>query len=400
MKILEINSVPYGSTCNIMTEIYSLAVQDGLNIRTATGYSTHPNKNLPKNHIAIGSVGSKLLHILLAKITGYNGCFSAFSTIKLLRYIKAENIDLLHFHNLHGWYINLPILFGFVKKNNIPVVWTLHDCWSFTGQCPHFTMEKCEKWRDGCYKCPQYHLYPSSYVDKTKTMWHLKKKWFTGVKDLTIVTPSRWLGNLVKESFLKEYPVKVINNGINLTIFKPTQSEFRKKYQLEKKHIVLGVSFGWSEKKGLDVFEELSRRLGDNYQMVLVGTNDETDKRLPKNIISIHTTQNQTELAEIYSAADVFVQPTREENYPTVNMEALACGTPIVTFNTGGCAEIHNDTCGVTVECDDIEAVSDEIRQICETNKFSQECCVERAVNFDSHKRMNEYIKLYRSKEK
>lgn len=198
-------------------------------------------------------------------------------------------------------------------------------------------------------------------------MWQLKKKWFTGVKNMTIVTPSRWLARLAQESYLKEYSIQVINNGIDLNVFKPTQSNFRERYEIPaEKHIILGISFAWGYRKGLDCFVEMAEKLGEQYQIVLVGTDDEIDKNLPHNIISIHRTQNQKELAEVYSAADVFAMPTREENYPTVNMEAIACGTPVVTFRTGGSPEMLDDKTGIVVEANNIEATEKAIKDICE----------------------------------
>ena len=302
---------------------------------------------------------------------------------------------MIHLHNLHGWYINFPLLFKYIKKNNIRVIWTLHDCWTFTGHCPHFDMIGCEKWKTGCYQCPQIGEYPASYADISKWMYKHKKQWFTGVEDMTLVTPSEWLANLTRQSFLKDYPVKVINNGIDLSIFKPTESDFRKKYDLEDKFILLGVAFGWGKRKGLDVFIELSKRLDERYQIVLVGTDENVDKQLPKNIISIYRTQNQTELAEIYTAADLFVNPTREENFPTVNIESLACGTPIVTFRTGGSPEIIDESCGVVVEKDDIDGMQKEIERIYEKRPFGQEDCVKRAQNFDMNDKFAEYVELY-----
>ena len=213
---------------------------------------------------------------------------------------------------------------------------------------------------------------------------------------MTIVTPSEWLASLVKESYLKDYPVKVINNGIDLNIFKPTESDFIKKYALENKYIVLGVAFGWGRRKGLDVFIELAKRLDEEkYKIVLAGTDDNVDKLLPDNIISIHRTQNQTELAEIYTAADVFANPTREENYPTVNMEALACGTPVVTFNTGGSPEMLDETCGAAVAKDDNDAMYNEIIRICEKKPYSMEACIKKAKGFDKNEKFGEYIRLY-----
>ena len=233
------------------------------------------------------------------------------------------------------------------------------------------------------------------YLDTSKKMYQLKKEWFCGVENMTIVTPSQWLSDLVKQSFLKDYPVKVINNGIDLSVFKPVESDFREKYGLVDKKIVLGVSFGWGYRKGLDVFVELAKWLSDDYRIVLVGTDANTDSSLPENIISIHRTDNQTELAKIYTAADVFVIPTREENYPTVNMEAIACGTPVVTFKTGGSPEIVDESCGSVVEVDDGDAMEKEIIRICEEKPYSNSACLERAKTFDMNDRFNEYVELY-----
>ena len=271
----------------------------------------------------------------------------------------------------------------------------MHDCWAFTGQCPHFMMEKCDKWKTGCHHCSKYKAYPSAYIDRTKTMWKLKKKWFTGVKDMIIVTPSQWLADIVNKSFLKEYPVCVINNGIDLSIFKPTESDFRKKYNCEDKRLLLGVSFAWGRGKGLDVFIELSKRLSNEYQIVLVGTDDSIDKQLPDNVISIHKTANQSELAEIYTAADLFLNPTREENYPTVNMESIACGTPVLTFRTGGSPEILGEKCGEVVECDDIDAFENKIKDIFDSGLHNHNACLEYSENFSAGKCFDKYILLY-----
>lgn len=213
---------------------------------------------------------------------------------------------------------------------------------------------------------------------------------------MTIVTPSQWLAGLVKQSFLKDYPVKVINNGIDLSVFKPMESDFREKYGIRKSDFVLlGVAFGWSTRKGLDVFIELTEKLPENYRIILVGTDDKADKQLPKSIISIHRTQNQTELAEIYTASDVFVNPTREDNFPTVNMEAIACGTPVITFNTGGSSECIDETCGSVVPCDDIDELEKEIKRVCLERPYIFDMCIKRAKFFEKNTKFKEYIDLY-----
>lgn len=367
MRIVQINGGAKGSTGKIMMGIADVARAQGHEVMCASPITT-TNRDAGKDcgYYRIGTFNSRRINVALARITGFNGCFAWFETYKLLKKIDEFKPDVIHFHNLHDSYINLPMLFSYIKKHNVPTVWTLHDCWAFTGQCPYFTIAKCDKWKTGCHNCPQYKEYPASLYDNTKRMWNLKKKWFTGIENMTIVTPSKWLAELAKESYLKGYPIEVINNGIDLDVFKPTPGNFRERYGIPaEKHIVLGVSFAWGYRKGLDCFVEMAEKLGDQYQIVLVGTDDEIDKNLSQKIISIHRTQNQKELAEIYSAADVFAMPTREENYPTVNMEAIACGTPVVTFDTGGSPEMLNEKVDRVVPVDDVNEMMSEIKNIC-----------------------------------
>ena len=257
-------------------------------------------------------------------------------------------------------------------------------------------MVKCDKWRTGCYRCIQRREY-SWIFDRSSQMYERKKQILEGLK-LTIVTPSQWLADVVHYSFLKHYPVKVINNGIDISVFKPMKGVCKEKYGIDpKKKIVLGVAFDWGVRKGLDVFVNLARTLDNaTYQIVLVGTNDVVDKQLPDNIVSIHRTQNLEELAELYSIADVFANPTREDSYPTVNMEALACGTPVVTFNTGGSPEILDKACGYVVECDDIDSFYHAIIDVCNSATYSSEACLKRSINFEKSIKFKDYIDLYK----
>ncbi len=396
MKIVEINSVLHGSTGKIARQLGTLAAERGHTVTLCVPKGRHnaPMETGLKLDL-FGSRCSEDLHILLTRLTGFHGCFSSLATASLLRRLKKEKPDLIHLHNLHNSYINLPQLFRFIKKHRIPVVWTLHDCWAFTGQCPHFTLAKCKKWKSGCHHCPQYRHYPQSYVDRSKSMWKKKKSWFTGVEKLTVVTPSQWLSRLAGQSFLKDYPIRVIHNGIDLDVFQPRVSNFRQKHGLEGKKIILGVAFGWPYSKGLDVFIELSKGLDESYQIILVGTDDGIDQSLPGNILSIHRTHDQKELAELYTAADVLANPTREENFPTVNMEALACGTPVVTFDAGGSPEILDETCGSVVPCDDIAAFEQELRRVCQDRPYTQEACLRRAWQFSSRDCFEDYLRLY-----
>lgn len=396
MRVVGLNAVHNGSTGNIMLNISKVLDKKGEETVTFSTYIANPNyKELPhalKNHNYYGSYFENVIHKILGQLTGLNGCFSYFGTKKLIKEFKKFNPDVIHLHNLHTFCINLPMLFNYIKKNNIPVVWTLHDCWTFTGHCPHFVLANCDKWKSECHNCPQLSVYPRTIVDNTRKAHKLKKKWFLGVENMTLVTPSEWLGKLAKESFLKDYPVRVVNNGIDLSVFKPTDSDFRNKYGLNDKKILLGVASGWGEGKGLDVLEKLSNRLDDKYQIVLVGI----EKAPNDKIIAIKRTESQKELAQIYTEADLFVNPTRQDTYPTVNMEALACGTPVLTFRTGGSPEIIDETCGSVVEVDDLDAMEKEIIRICEEKPYSKEACLLRAEGFDMNDRFQEYIELYK----
>lgn len=402
MRIAEINMCANGSTGKIMLQIAQQGRLRGHEVWTySTNAFSYKYKKLPvasDGHRYFGSYFENAVHYFFGRVFGYNGCFSRFATHRLIRELKKNKVEVVHLHNLHSFCFKFPLFFGYVKKNNIRLIWTLHDCWAFTGHCPHFDMIGCDKWKNGCYSCPLHKNYPASELDDSKQMYRLKKKWFTGVKDMTLVSPSRWLADLVKQSFLKNYPVEVINNGIDLNVFKPTDSDFRARYGCEDKHIVLGVAFGWGERKGLDVFVELAKLLDSSYQIVLVGTNEAVDKQLPDNIISIHRTHDQAELAAIYTAADVFVNPTREDNFPTVNMEALACGTPVITFETGGSPEVIDDCCGSVVNKNDIQAMLQEIVRVCSDQPYSKQECLNKAQSFDAKDRYNEYINLFEEK--
>lgn len=390
MRIAQINATcGAGSTGKICISVSELLSENGAEnyIFYSSGSSDYPLGIKYANEIAIK------MQTLVSRISGNYGFEARSITERLIKELERISPNIIHIHNIHSHSCNLEILFNYIRKNNIKTYWTFHDCWAFTAYCPYFDIFECDKWKTGCKKCPQIKQY-SWFFDRSEYLYNKKKSVIEGT-DLTIITPSQWLAGLVKESFFKDYPVKVINNGIDLNVFKPTDSDFRKKHNLENKYMVLGVAFGWGKRKGLDVFCELAKRLDNKrYQIVLVGTNDDVDKLLPKNIISIHRTQNQHELAEIYTAADLFVNPTREENYPTVNMEAIACGTPVVTFNTGGSPEMLDSTCGTVVEKNDIDGIYNEIKRVCETQPYSKDDCLKRAERFDKNLRFTEYLNL------
>lgn len=395
MRIVEINSVNFGSTGGIMHQTADLARRCGDTVFTLCPDSRTNRARQVEGDILWGNIILRNICIKLAQLTGWHELFFLYNTWLLLRKLKKLRPDLIHLHNIHGDYMNYPLFFRFVKRHHIKMVWTLHDCWAFTGHCPHFDMLKCFKWKTECFECPRHIEYPYCRVDDSKRMYRLKKKWFCAIKDMTIVAPSKWMAGLIPLSFLKEYRVEQINNGIDINVFQPIKSNFRERYHCGNKIILLGVSFGWGKRKGLDVFIELSKRLDKSYQIVLVGTDDKTDTEIPEKIISIHRTSDQTELAEIYTAADLFVNPTREELFGLVNAEALACGTPVITFRSGGSPEVIDESCGVVVEKDDIDTMEREIVRICEDKPYTAEDCRSRAKNFDKNITFQKYVELY-----
>lgn len=395
MRIAFINSVTFGSTGGIICSLADLASAQGDDAYICVPDGRHHQERNEKNFIPIGGRLSEDLHILLGRFTGLQGMFSIIATHRFVAKLKAIDPDVIHLHNLHNSYVNLPILFRYLKKIRKKVIWTLHDCWALTGHCPHFDMIGCQKWKTECHNCPIYTKYPKSYVDSSCYLHKKKKKWFLGLHDLTIVTPSEWLSEQVKMSFLREYPIQVIHNGIDLSVFTPRKSDFRQKYGIGNQFMILGVSFDWNDKKGFDVFISLAQRLPDDYQIVLVGVNEKIEALLPKNVISIRRTHNREELAEIYTAADLLVNPTREDTYPTVNMEALACGTPVLTFRTGGSPEIIDESCGCVVDKNDVEGMLKEIIRIRQEKPYTREACLKKAETFNKDDRFYEYLSLY-----
>ena len=391
MRILQINSVcGVGSTGRIATDLYNVLENQGHECKIAYGRGNAPEGI---NSIKIGFAFDNYYHVFKTRVFDKHGFGSVNATKKFIEEVKKYDPDIIHLHNIHGYYINIEILFNYLKEANKPVIWTLHDCWPFTGHCSYFDYVACEKWKYGCSNCEQKGQYPSSKLrDNSEWNYENKKRLFTSVKNMTIITPSKWLSNLVKKSFLGKYPVEVINNGIDLDVFKPTESDFRKKYNLSDKFIILGVASVWGERKGLKYFIELSEKLSDEYKIVIVGVDEKQKKSIPKDIISICRTNNAKELAEIYTSSDVFVNPTLEDNFPTTNLEALACGTPVITFNTGGSIECINKNTGKIVEKDDINGLVKAIKNL----KVDRLECINKArLFFNKNKKFEEYISLY-----
>ena len=396
MNILQINSVcGIGSTGRIATDLHAILLSQEHQSTVAFGRYMAKNCN---HTIRIGSRLDNYVHVIQTRLFDKHGLASAGATKNFIAKIKELNPDVIHLHNLHGYYLHIGLLFEYLKQANKPVIWTLHDCWAFTGHCAYFDFVGCERWKTECYDCPLKMEYPKSFTDNSQSNYKVKKDVFLGVEDLKLVTPSKWLAGLVKQSFLQDYPLVVINNGIDLSVFRPTPSPFRTNYKLEDKFIVLGVASDFSERKGYGYFLELSKQLKQDEKLVLVGLSEKQITSLPTGVIGITKTNNTQELAEIYSAADVFINPTLEDNFPTTNLEALACGTPVVTFDSGGSPECLDASSGLVVERGDLRELVTAIATIRKKGKKLYTAhCQKRAQDwFDKDTRLAEYIELYK----
>lgn len=339
MKYLLINSVcGIRSTGRICTDIADSLIELGHEVKIAYGRGNVPKK-YEKYAIRINNDVDSMIHCIKSRLYDASGFGSKLATKKFINWIKKYDPDVINIHNIHGYYINVEILFDYLKKCGKPIIWTLHDCWSFTGHCPYFEYANCDKWESGCNKCPQIKEYPKSFIDLSKRNWKIKKNIFTNVPNMHLVTPSQWLADLVTKSFLKNYHVTVIHNNVDRNIFHFTENNLKIEYGIENKKVILGVAAEWNYRKGLVYMEELSKLLNNEYVVVVIGVSKEQKACLPKNMIGITHTSSAIELAKWYSVAEVYINPTLEDNYPTTNLESIACGTPVITFDAGGSKE-------------------------------------------------------------
>lgn len=394
MRILLINSdCGYGSTGRICVDLYQLIIESGNEACIAYGREC---TNRSVRSIRIGNPFHVYQHALKTRVMDGQGFGSKRATKKFIRKCREYDPDIIHLHNLHGSYLNIELLFHYIKNNHIPVIWTLHDCWSFTGHCAYYTYANCFKWKTGCYHCEQKKVYPASYLlDNARNNYKRKKQLFHGIENMKITTVSSWLMEEVKQSYLKEYDIHVIPNGLDLTVFQPTKSEFRKLYDIENKIILLGVASIWHNRKGLWLFAELADQLDPVFQIVLVGITDKQKSQLPDNIIGIKRTNNIKELAEIYTAADIFLNPSIEETFGMVTLEALACGTPVITNQYSANPELIDSSCGVIVEDLTVQCFLKAIHHII-ANPIHREECIKKAQNYNLHRCYQMYLDLYK----
>lgn len=397
MKILQINSViNSGSTGRIAEDIGRVLIENGYESYIAFGRN---DANSASYKMKIGNKMGIYFHGVITLLSDRHGSGSYFATRRLLKSIEKINPDVILLHNLHGYYLNISVLFKFLQRFNKPVIWTLFDCWSFTGHCSYFDDISCEKWQKHCEKCPKKTKYPKSFFDNSKLNFSTKKDLFTSLENLTIVTHSEWLAGLVRMSFLSKYPIFVTPSATDMSVFRP--SKRLQSWIFDEKKVVLGVANPWSTRKGLSDFYSLNDKLDENkYVIVLIGLNSSQIKNLPKGIIGIRRTESIQELADWYNQAFVFINPTYQDNFPTTNIESLACGTPVITYNTGGSPESIDAHTGVVVPKGDIQGIKNAIEQLeqMDYNELSKKCRQRAELLFDKNIRFLDYLNLIENK--
>ena len=394
-KLLQINvSLNYLSTGKIAEGIAEVASTHGWDCYTAFSGRYYRESSFPS--IKVSSFIEELIHYAGSLAFDRQGLGSYYATKRLVKHLETINPDIIHLHVIHGSFINYKVLFQYAIKKKVPIVWTMHDCCPFTGHCVYFDQVGCNKWETHCCHCPQKKNYPISLgFDRSKQNFNLKKNLFSKVNSLTMVPVSEWLGNFVKQSFLGNKRICVIHNGIDLSVFKPTTSDVKKKFGIEDRFLIIGVANGFGKRKGLDDFIKLSSILGDSYKIMLIGASKDEIARIPSSIIALPRTSSQQELVEIYSAADVFANPTYEDNFPTTNLEALACGTPVITYDTGGSPEAIDSSTGIVIPQGDIEGFACAIKRLQVSPLLSIDCTNRASQYFDKNICFEEYIKLY-----
>jgi len=395
MKVLQINSVyAYGSTGRIVRDIHNELKIQGFSGSVIYGRNKIKNNN-DENIYYVNDLFSLTRHLVISRFLDLHGFGSNNSTIKIIHLIKNIRPDIIHLHNIHGYYLNVNILFKFLEESKIPVIWTLHDCWSYTGHCAYYDFIECSKWKTECSNCPLLEQYPKSYKDNTFNNYYEKKNVFTKIQNITLVTPSYWLKNELKSSYLSRLETVVIPNGIDTNRFTIKNSAFKEKFK--DKFIILGVASVWDKRKGLSYFVELSNLLNDQELIIIVGKENHLAKNI-NNIICIDHTNSIDELVDIYNSANVFINPTLEDNFPTTNLEAQSCGIPVITFNTGGSPESINNKTGIICFEKTANSLYRAIKKVKETVYKREEIRANILNLFGKEKMYENYLNLYKNR--
>lgn len=397
-KLVQINTVCNTSTGKLMGDIQREADKEGYETLSIVG------RRKVFSELRCEKAGNGLsfwLHVAVNTVLDRQGYASYFATRRIIKIIRQECPDIIHLHNLHGYYINLPLLFRYLSDEyKGKIFWTFHDCWPFTGHCAYFTAVGCDKWKNGCGRCPNRKVYPVSLLaDASKKNYSDKKRMFTSLKNLTVIVPSEWMASLVKRSFFSSYPVEIVNNGVDLNVFsysRPSDSLYDK-YDIDReKKVILGVANIWDTRKGMPDFFALAKVISDEYQILLVGLSSVQMRRLPGNITGIHRTEDRKELAEIYSMARVFINPSLEESFSLVTIEAIACGTPVIVLDTSAVKELVCEENGIVLKSHGGTDYLDAIREL-DRRGLSGEKVAQTARKYDANKYARRIMGLYRS---
>ena len=403
-KLLQINPVvrENTSTGKIMRALGELAMTSGWEsyIAYSRGRDGVPSHN--SQLVPVGNRLDVLLHFLATRLLDAHGLASRLSTRRLIRHIRAIDPDIVHIHNVHGYFLHYPSLLHFLAERGKPVVWTVHDCWLFTGHCYHYAAAGCGKWQTGCHHCPQRGAFPRSWlVDGSARNFRKKKAAIGGMPNLTLVTVSAWMRAAIGQSFLKDKPCRVIPNGIDLDVFKPRlaqEADVRTRYGISAPVFYLAVASIWLKEKGVNDLAALATLLSDDEQLVLVGQMDAVGKAaFPAGVVFMDRTEDAGTLAALYSAATALVNPTWQDNYPTVNLEAIACGTPVVTYRTGGSPEALTPETGRVVAQGDVAGLATALRELrARDRSYLRASCREQALaRFGREDRFKDYLSLY-----
>lgn len=400
MKVFQINTVcGTGSTGRIAVNLAHMLEEQGNQSCIAYARGSAP---ADVDTFCFGNKLEIYWHGIMTRLTDRHGMYSGKATKQLIAKIKEYNPDIIHLHNVHGYYLNIELLFDFLKEYNRPVVWTLHDCWTFTGHCSHYTSVKCEKWKTQCYECPLKKEYPGSlFWDNSKENYRKKKELFTGLVQLHLVTPSVWLKNQVEQSFFfqnsenRAITCTAIPNGIETDKFVPTASDLKKQHGIEGKKVILGVANVWTKQKGINDFVQLSKLLDDSYQLVMIGMDEKRKKTLPSNILALERTKNLEELIQWYSVTDVYFNSSIEETMGMTTGEAISCGIPVVTYDSTAVPESVGKGCGHVVPAGNVQAVKEAIEKIEVDREYYVKNCLEYKVHFAEYLANEAYSRIY-----
>lgn len=387
-KLLQINiTANWGSTGKIAESIGLAAIRRGWESYIAYGRIANPSAS---KLIKVGGKWNTYLHYAGMRLLDLEGRCSTLATKRFIKEIDRIKPDVVQLHNIHDHFLNYRLLFEYLNQTDIQVIWTFHDCWAMTGHCMHFVTKNCDRWKTGCHDCLMKGEYPKSLIDRSRKNWELKKSLFAGCKNLSVVACSDWIADFARESFLKDKRILTIHNGVDLSIFKPQSKTESKRFK------IIAVSSPWYPAKGeLDIYKLRSILSDEDFEIIMVGLSEDQMKKLPAGIRGIQRTQNVNELAKLYSDSDVLINPTYADTFPTVNLEALACGTPVITYRTGGSPEAVDEKTGFVVEQGDINALADAIRRMKEHPLSSTDCRKRAEEHFDKDKCFEKYIELY-----